>query len=314
VPLVDERKRSNRIVACAIDDKYLWPFFVSLYSMHQNCTLPFRIVLGFDPSLLSLNSLNLIRDYVKFLNLEIEFFEVNLEGIQKRNMQHVSSSSYIRFSIFDEYPHSVLWVDADTICLPGWEGFFEFPKKMTQEQIVIATQDPIVLEEGFGLGPLNAARVRGGSKYFNTGIVFLDTHKWRDLDGPSLWKVAYQNYFKLGLQYEDQCILNYVLMDKVMLIDGSYNYLVNRNMDAPPEIRVIHFAGSFKPWHIHKFIFLFAPLHKARKYFMIHAHYENKLLLKSVFLDFTFFYKLLRLRKSAKKTWLIFEIVKRKLF
>jgi lipopolysaccharide biosynthesis glycosyltransferase len=281
--------------------------------MHKNSAQPFRLVLGFDPLFLSAASFDVIQNFMTYLKIEIEFFEVDLASVQKRNIQHISSSSYIRFSIFDRYPDSILWIDADTVCMSGWDSLFQFAPTMSSNQVVVAVQDPVVLEQPTEQGLSNIALSQSGSAYFNGGVIFVDTDKWRALNGPNLWKLAYEKYFDLGFQFEDQCILNYVLIDRVKLIGNTYNYLIGRGNGSNLGIKIFHFAGSVKPWHMRKFIFVLTPFYKFSKYFIVYAHYENSLICKFFFLDFKFFCNLVLLRTQARRKWLITKAIIRKL-
>ncbi len=301
--------KSERVVACAIDDNYAWPFLVSMYSMKRNASQTFRLVLGYEPSRLSKENRVLIQKVSDIYEITLEFLALDLEGIQEQNMHHVTATSYARLLIFDKFPQSVLWIDADTICLQGWDKIFELAGQFESGIAAMVVQDSVVFRDPLIKDLSNQARQLSGKNYFNSGIMFVQTEKWRELNMPRLWRMAYANYSTLGFQYEDQCILNYVLLGKCKLISKSYNFIVNRDSRSHSDMRVIHFAGEFKPWHLSG---LYAPFFWFRgggNFIRIYNKHARSFLMEIFFCNYFLFFSILRLQRNVKKNDFLLESI-----
>ena len=266
---------SDRVVISSIDDNYVWPFLVSFFSMSKNATASFRIVLGYDPNLLSPQSRDLIRDIARILCVELQFLSLDLSSLNTNNMRHVTVSSYSRLIMFDLCEDSVLWLDADVLCLSHWDSIFSEAIEMTPNQIALAVKDPI--SENTISSPLssNVALLEGGASYFNSGVLYVDTNKWRDFNGPLLWRRHYANYLELGFEFEDQCILNYSLAGRCKLMTRGFNYIVAKDAPFDPSIKLIHFAGALKPWHLKGPLQLTSPGKPMRHFYKIFRDYES---------------------------------------
>lgn len=265
---------SDRVVISSIDDNYVWPFLVSFFSMSKNATDSFRIVLGYDPNLLSPQSRDLILDIAKILCVELQFLSLDLRSLNTNNMRHVTISTYSRLLMFDVCEDSVLWLDADVLCLSHWDSIFCETLEMSPNQIALAVKDPI--SENVTSLPLssNLALLECGASYFNSGVLYVDTNKWRDATGPLLWRSHYANYLALGFEFEDQCILNYSLAGRCKLMPRSFNHIVAKDAPFDSTIKLIHFAGALKPWHLKGHLRLTSPGKPMRHFYKIYRDYE----------------------------------------
>ena len=266
---------SDRVVVSSIDDNYVWPVLVSFFSMSKNATDSFRIVLGYDSNLLSSQSRNLILDIAKILCVELEFLLIDLRGLKANNMRHVSVSTYSRLLMIDLCEDSVLWLDADVLCLSHWDLIFSEALEMDPNQIALAVKDPIS-ENAISIHlSSNLALVECGASYFNSGVLYVDTNRWRDANGPLLWRNHFANYLELGFEFEDQCILNYFLVGRCKLMTRGFNYIVAKDAPFDSTIKLIHFAGALKPWHLKGPLHLTSPGKPMRHFYKIFRDYEG---------------------------------------
>jgi lipopolysaccharide biosynthesis glycosyltransferase len=86
------------------------------------------------------------------------------------------------------------------------------------------------------------------SRYFNTGVMLADVSTWRQI-GPLA--LAYYRSHPENCQTYDQCALNAVASDRVLLISPRWNFL--RMLMPLPVFReinpaIVHFAAPPKPW------------------------------------------------------------------
>jgi hypothetical protein len=82
---------------------------------------------------------------------------------------------------------------------------------------------------------------------FNAGIYALRSAEWRDL--PELYEavVAPGNfpYYPPGV---DQAVLNGLFHDRVQWLPRPFNCHVIYDLGIPPDVRIIHYTASPKPW------------------------------------------------------------------
>jgi len=88
------------------------------------------------------------------------------------------------------------------------------------------------------------------TKYFNTGVLLIDTKKWKDQ------KICERTFDFINnninkIKYADQDALNHILEDDWLEIDSSFNFQLDKHqvMNADSRINVLHFVGPLKPWH-----------------------------------------------------------------
>jgi lipopolysaccharide biosynthesis glycosyltransferase len=88
------------------------------------------------------------------------------------------------------------------------------------------------------------------SRYFNAGVLLIDTVKWRE---QNILKRA-GDFIKdniAKIKYDDQDVLNHLLENGWREIDGTFNFQLNMHQagDNGKSINILHFVGRRKPWH-----------------------------------------------------------------
>ena len=192
---------------------------------------------------------NLKKIYVTEFN-ETNYFFPNL------NEAHVSEATYYRLFIDKYLPpdlNSILYVDADVICIKSYEN--EFKKLMLHlidsEKIIAVRNNPFedVIERKLLMEKLN---LKHG--YFNAGVMFVDLKKWREnkIKNKLLNTL---NTEKENIKFWDQDVLNIVFENNYEILDEGSNFLVGQNaskkdIEDDENIMLLHYAGSFKPWTV----------------------------------------------------------------
>ncbi|MGK2897375.1 MAG: glycosyltransferase family 8 protein [Burkholderiaceae bacterium] len=81
-------------------------------------------------------------------------------------------------------------------------------------------------------------------RYCNSGVLLMDLTAWR-AEGAGAALIDLGRAMRPDLWFFDQDMLNVYFKDRCLLLDEKWNC---RNAGAAPEDRVLHFAGSPKPW------------------------------------------------------------------
>jgi lipopolysaccharide biosynthesis glycosyltransferase len=233
-------------VATGIDDNYLGPFLVMLYSAWKSSSQRFELIVGFNSSTLSTSSRSLIQDSANALGVSVEFVEVNVPA-EISSEGHISPSAFIRLLLADILEETFVWLDSDLVCEEGWEELLSL-KVASPNIILYAAYDPIANIEW---EKSNNASVRNSKgRYFNSGVMVLDAKAWSRLGFPAKWRSLIKKYGDYNFQWADQCVINYLATQNFMPLRQELNFQEQvRNMQLKCVASIRHFSGPIKPWH-----------------------------------------------------------------
>jgi len=244
---------SKNVVVTAIDDNYVLPFLVMLYSAKKNAIKEFRCVLGFEPKNLSETHRDLILKCSNALNITLDFMPLSLSESSRDN-NHITAIAYAKLSMADVMPGTVLWLDVDLICRLGWDKIFDTTREALQTKTLAGVKDSVVTAESYRSYSRNLALAKKGNDYFNTGVLMFNCEMWRSNGIPLRWPHVQKNYINLGFQYSDQCVINYVIKDSFYLLSSEFNVLAfHSSKDLRKRAKILHFAGPIKPWNYRKY-------------------------------------------------------------
>lgn len=142
----------------------------------------------------------------------------------------------------------VVYVDSDTLCLKGLEGFAEGAGD--PDAALVAIQDPL----GTGAGDRTVRRELGGAErkkpYFNSGIVLL---RCAQLNALGFQEEILSMLDRIPEpRYADQSLLNIMLRDHWRAVPREFNYLLTLEQATEfvesPFPANLHFIGPRKPW------------------------------------------------------------------
>jgi len=139
----------------------------------------------------------------------------------------------------------VLYLDTDTVVVNSLDQLFDID---LTTKTVAAAPDTQNMIGGLGV-PLT-------KRYFNAGIMYINTPAWLDND---VTERCFDFIRKYKPKYMDQTALNAVLhrLDSVKIISPEYNLLQNWDTYSDGNIefeydweqtKIIHYAGVPKPW------------------------------------------------------------------
>jgi lipopolysaccharide biosynthesis glycosyltransferase len=233
------------LICTGIDNNYLWPWMVSIFSASIHSQKKIKVGLGVIKGNFSLENLGIVQNFCNFLKIDLVFKEFTLDF--QVQLEHLPKETYIRLLWMDELKELFLWLDSDTLPLPGWDKIFSYLSSEENEPTICAVADKHIIakREKF---PENLAYQRAGDTYFNAGVFLANPSKWREKRYDYTWKEVGANFKELGFIHHDQDILNYVLSNDKRMVPGKFNVIVA--LPSQIEQSILHFAGGPKPWHL----------------------------------------------------------------
>jgi lipopolysaccharide biosynthesis glycosyltransferase len=228
-------RETQRLVTMAVDDNMAYAACVLISSLKDSAREPFVIALGFLQGTLSQENQDLLRNVCQSLHISLKFEELETDT-RFITQGHISATTFTKFQLSDLYQQPHLWIDADTIALPGWDALFEVVDKAPpQAGLVVAERGEIGTTK----------RVDDPSSLpFNAGIL-----GWPA--GPRAnWNTALDELEVVSTQ--EQFLLNSLYAESAMRVSEKFNMMTYRidslNREDLPFI--IHYAGAHKPWQL----------------------------------------------------------------
>jgi lipopolysaccharide biosynthesis glycosyltransferase len=265
-----------------IDDNYVWPLLVCLYSAKRSFSKLKKVHIIYDPKFLQeksiikiINACDLLEISPKFISLQIP---ENALGVL-----HITPTSYLRLQIPQIFQRKVFWFDTDLLFLKGWQEISHYAWHKDVNKYAIFAR----LHWGNPRSTSNQAIIESKGKYFNSGVLLFNPRLWENGAISNNLSSIISNYANLGFEWADQCLLNYYFRGDYGQIDYKYNsipaeYIKNRT-------RIIHFAGTHKPWTNY--------MNSAGEIVKIEGHFENS-----------------DLQPEDEKAWALYRNVEKELF
>jgi lipopolysaccharide biosynthesis glycosyltransferase len=216
-----------RHVVCAIDSQMVYALAVAMSSLQKSATTPFRLTIGYLAGTLSEGDRDYLDRIMDHIGVAYSFSDL---GSDPRfiTQGHISPTTFAKFLLADQNPDAHLWLDADTVALPGWDSIFALLDATTPQEGLLVAQ-------------------RGADKLglpFNAGVLGWPNGPRRD------WS-ARLNALEL-VDTQEQYLFNELYAPTAKTVSERYNSLTYR-IDRIPEIDppfIIHYAGAHKPWHL----------------------------------------------------------------
>ena len=239
-----ESKKEN-VICTGIDDNYLWPWLVSMYSAKIHSTQDFVVNLGYIKDSLSDKSKSIVLDFCKAFEIDVYLKEFEFDFQVKTS--NLPIQAYICLLWLDTLDHPFLWLDADTLPLESWDTVFDNLTRRKSETALFAALDTDVIKKKLNLYPKNQAYLRGAQSYINSGVFLGIPEVWRTMQFNRRWPEVAASHVELGFEHHDQDVLNYLLFENKQIISSTFNSLVMQNSLIDQQI--LHFTGQPKPWH-----------------------------------------------------------------
>lgn len=224
------KRTTENVVALALDDKMVYGFLVLVHSLLTTSTRPLHLLVGYFEGKLSTANVDLVGDYLRWLGADYEVRELTPHELFTER-RHLTITTFSKFVLSDQWDGAHLWVDLDTVALPGWEGMFD-AMHAAPEGVLLVVADKIA-------GP--NTRFDG----FNAGILGWTRHPRKD------WLPELANLPEKRFSSE-QYLFNTLYLGSVDYVDVGYNFLSSwhKNLATTENVRIIHYSGPIKPWHL----------------------------------------------------------------
>ncbi|MEH1334018.1 glycosyltransferase family 8 protein, partial [Proteus mirabilis] len=152
--------------------------------------------------------------------------------------ENLPISMYFRLiipQVLHPFINKVLYLDADIICINKLSDIFSYNLKNKIAGVINhAYIDPYV----------SSLSLNNTEYYFNSGVMLINTEEWKSnkILEKFLIKINESNY-----KYPDQDVLNILLENKILYLDGKYNRFIE-NVRKNDNTTLIHYTGTPKPW------------------------------------------------------------------
>ena len=239
-------------IGMSIDDNYLWPWMVTVYSGVINCEGAFpKLILANPNNLLSLENQKFARDFANILEIDLEILKLDIEADLKFE-HHFNETIYSRILMMDILSNDFLWLDSDLVLMTGWNSIFQEKGDCQDDDVVIrGVLDTVLYRERLTASG-NGAILRSEGRYLNSGVLLMSPTNWKKIDAPSLWLEMAQNPGNYGIAPNDQDILNFLCAGRSSVLPPKYNYIVGDEYSSTDHNLIQHFAGPPKPWKLSK--------------------------------------------------------------
>jgi lipopolysaccharide biosynthesis glycosyltransferase len=234
-------------VICATDDEYILPLVVAVHSAKDNAINNFDLTVVYFSNELSEKNLSFLASVFKTICISVDFKElIPVENMKKRH--HITPTSYSRLLAADQFSGLVMWLDSDTLCLPGWDSIYLDHANIPNDVTLSVVRDTMI--SGTTLANTrNESMIKMGAGYFNTGVILINCDRWRQLNFADKWPRYLAESDQRGFEYADQCVLNFMCSKEVKYISSRYNTLAaTRRKNHQHDPLILHFAGGVKPW------------------------------------------------------------------
>lgn len=221
------RGSGARHVVCAVDSQMVYGLAVALSSLRETSDEVFGVTVGYLEGTLGDHDRTYLERVMNHCGIRHSFVDL---GSDPRfiTQGHISPTTFAKFLLADAHAGAHLWIDADTVALPGWDTIFSLIDSTTPEQgLVVAERGADKLGLPFNAGVLGwpAGSRRPWSKRLD------------DLD---------------AVDTQEQFLFNQLYSDSARVVSERYNSLTYRIDKLPSSDRpyIIHYAGAHKPWHL----------------------------------------------------------------
>jgi len=226
-PRSSRQPGQKNLVASGLDDNFVYPFCVWLSSLLTTKTSGFDLIVGFLPKKLSAKNQDFVVQFCAALGVNISLKEYDSHDLFQ-DIRHLTSTTFLKFRISDEFSSPHVWIDLDTIGLEGWDSIFD--------HINLASESD---------GLVVARKLNSSSTSFNAGVLGWPRGRRRS------WVQALKDLPERRFSAE-QGLFNLLYGETAQRVPVSFN-LVSfwvESIDPAHRPKILHFAGPSKPWHL----------------------------------------------------------------
>jgi lipopolysaccharide biosynthesis glycosyltransferase len=238
----------TRALVFSVNDSYALPLQVLLHSLHHTDSvphgLPVFILHGASLSPTTMAALDTTFHGFGHPTRFIDVSPVVPADLPIRPGDHVTPETFFRLYSTGLLPPDLdqaVYLDADLLAIREVRALFS-----------ATLTHPLAAVDH--LSPADQLRVHGptGGTYFQAGVLLLDLHRWRTMAIEARFRDILERD-RDRIRWWDQDVLNIALANDWQRLPVWYNVTEAVLHHAPPDevaanARLIHFAGSAKPW------------------------------------------------------------------
>jgi lipopolysaccharide biosynthesis glycosyltransferase len=233
-------------VAVVVDDNYRDQLSVLTYQLAKFSRQEVELYVFFDQNAWTVGSREESATHCRKLGLKLQLVpsaepEVASQAHEPEHLQ-ATTAHHLRLG-FDRMEGQFLFLDIDVLLARGWEDIFAITPS-DKNSLFAAATDQLVKNHGDYRN--NQALISQSSRYFNSGVMLFFRPEISDSNRTRL-NQAIAGASKLGFQFGDQCIFNWVFGGVVEELPQRLNAQYFSRSEPKPLI--YHFAGDQKPWH-----------------------------------------------------------------
>jgi lipopolysaccharide biosynthesis glycosyltransferase len=238
----------RRALVFSINDGYALPLLVLMRSLHSTDSVPHGLpVYILHGASLSPATMAVLDDCLHGFGHPTRFIDVSQvvpADLPIRPGDHVTPETFFRLYSTGLLPPDLdqaVYLDADLLAIREVRALFS----ATLTHPVAAVDH---------LSPADQLRVHGpgSGTYFQAGVLLLDLHRWRSMGIEARFREILKRD-RDRIRWWDQDVLNIALENDWQRLPVWYNVTGAVLHHVPPDqvaanARLIHFAGSAKPW------------------------------------------------------------------
>jgi len=213
----------------------------------KNSETPIHMISGNLNDSLSEADKKFMQKYAEYIGLSLEIKDLTMPA-DLTNYLGKSAIAYLPLLFLDTLTQDFIWLDSDLLLDSDWDLIFTaVPDERNREKhVVAAVKDRIATSALLRTEARNSSYLKRPEHYFNSGVVWMSPTAWKANNFDKQWAAVVRKDEELGLQYNEQDTLNYMLHNHVTFMPQKFNYMPGDLTDEEPVIT--HFAGYPKPW------------------------------------------------------------------
>jgi lipopolysaccharide biosynthesis glycosyltransferase len=224
-----------------IDDNYVWPLLICLYSAKRSSRKFRKVNIVFDPRFLNQKAIKEIENKCNLMGISPQFISLQTPK-NSLGTAHITPTAYLRLQIAEVFQSNVIWFDTDLLFLKGWTKILKYVEAKEVNKYGIFARK----HWGNPESTSNQAMIRAKGQYFNSGVLLINSNFWRYNGISKEVSSIISKDTNLGFEWADQCILNYYFQGEYGKIAPEFNSIPAEY--AKNRTRILHFAGTHKPW------------------------------------------------------------------
>lgn len=205
----------------------MYPFCIWVSSLLATESSRFDLVVGFLPGKLSETNQDFVVRFCAELDVKISLKEYETHDLFQ-DIRHLTSTTFLKFRVSDEISSPHLWIDLDTIGLPGWDSIFDDINLASASDGLVVAKKLDISTKSFNAGVLGWPR--GSRRSWAQALSELPEQRFS----------AEQGLFNL---------LYGATAKRVPVLFNLVSFWVDA-IDPDNRPKILHFAGPSKPWHL----------------------------------------------------------------